>query len=256
MTLELRDIVLSRRDKTILRGVTAAPFQRGEFIALAGPNGAGKSTLLRAISQSLPYRGHAVLDGDDLARLGPLQRSDRVGYMPQNLPSHTDLTVLEGLLVALHAGGRSGLGTAEKMARIEALLDRFSIGYLAERPLSSLSGGQRQTVGLAQSLVRDPGLLLLDEPTAALDLAMQFRILSELRVLAREGRIVVAVLHDLSQAARWADRIVLLQDGRIHSQGQPDAVLTPDILAQVYRICARVERDSMGNLITVVTGSA
>ncbi|MEO9781778.1 MAG: ABC transporter ATP-binding protein [Sedimentitalea sp.] len=254
MTLELRDIVVSRRGKSILNGVSVFPFKQGEFIALVGPNGAGKSTLLRALSQTLPYQGSAVLNGQDLAKMKQSLRSDLVGYLPQNLQSQTDLTVLESLLVAMHAGGGKRMQAAVQMTRFDALLSRFSIAHLTERPLSSLSGGQRQTVGLAQSLVRDPTLLLLDEPTAALDLAMQFRILSELQLLAREGRIVIAVLHDLSQAARWADRIVVLHEGCIHGQGSPGNMLTPDVLAEVYKISARVEHDSKGNLITAVDG--
>lgn len=256
MTLELNNIVVSQGRKTILQGVSTRPFDQGQFIALLGPNGAGKSTLLRAVSQSLPYQGSAILNGADLAHMAQSQRSDLVGYLPQNLQSQTDLTVLEALLVAMHAGGGTRPTTAQKLTRIEGLLERFSITHLTERPLSSLSGGQRQTVGLAQSLARDPTLLLLDEPTAALDLAMQFRILSELHLLAREGRIVIAVLHDLNLAARWADQIVLLQAGRIHGQGSPKEMLTPETLATVYGISARVEHDSMGNLITVVDGLA
>ncbi|MDF3607749.1 ABC transporter ATP-binding protein [Paracoccus sp. DMF-8] len=107
-------------------------------------------------------------------------------------------------------------------------------------------------VGLAQAVVRDPRLLLLDEPTSALDLARQVRLLGDVRRLAAEGRIVLAVLHDLALAARWADRIVVLHNGRLHSAGRPDEVLTPAMLSEVYGVEARVEYCSRGHLMVLI----
>src|SRR5690606_15656875 len=130
--------------------------------------------------------------------------------------------------------------------------ERLGIAELALRPLNQLSGGQRQMVSLAQAIVRDPRLLLLDEPTSALDLARQMRLLGELRRLAAEGRVVVAVLHDLALAAQWADRIVVLHGGAVHSDGPPATVLTPSMLAQVYRVEARVERCTRDKLVVLI----
>ena len=109
-------------------------------------------------------------------------------------------------------------------------------------------------VGLAQALVRDPALLLLDEPTSALDMARQVRLLTEVRRVAAEGRVVLAVLHDLALAAQWADRIAVLHKGRLHSFGTPAEVVTPAMLAEVYGVEARVERCSRGRLMVLIDG--
>lgn len=255
MTLTLSNLSLTRGRKTLLRDATFSPLLPGEFTVLAGPNGAGKSSLLRAIAQTLPYRGMIAHEGRDLSRMQRRERAALLGYMPQNLQSQSDLSVLEGLFVAMNAGGRNALDRAGQLARAEALLKRFDISHLAGRRLSALSGGQRQTVGLAQALARNPALILLDEPTAALDLAMQFRILGEIAQIAADGRIVIAVLHDLTQAARWADRIILMHDGIVRADGPPAEVLTPGLLKEVYHVDARVERDSRNHLIISVDGT-
>src|SRR5690606_21060257 len=119
---------------------------------------------------------------------------------------------------------------------------------------SRLSGGQRQLASLAQTIVRDPVVLLLDEPTSALDLARSHRMMAEMRALAREGHVVLAVLHDLALAARWADRLLVLDGGRLHSGGPPEEVLTEAMLAEVYGVEARVERCSRGRLMVLVDG--
>lgn len=255
MSLTISDLFLTRGSKTVLQGATLAPLKTGEFTVIAGPNGAGKSSLLRAITQTLPYQGEIAYDRQDLSYMRPRDRAAILGYMPQSLQSQSDLSVLEGLFVAMNAAGRTMLGQAQQLRHAEALLARFDIGHLATQRLSSLSGGQRQTVGLAQALARDPALILLDEPTAALDLAMQFRILSEVKQIAREGRIVLAVLHDLTQAARWADRIIVLHDGEVRADGKPRDVLTSDMLRQAYNVVARVEEDSHGHLNIAVDGT-
>lgn len=256
MTLAITDLTVARGPRKVIDGLTLPAFAEGEFAVIAGPNAAGKSTLLRAIARLLPAEGRVMLDGDDLARLPRAELSRRVGFMPQSLESRSGLSVLDSLLVAMNAGGGMTGATVGGTAHAVGVLDRFGLGELALRPLNALSGGQRQAVALAQAMIRDPRLLLLDEPTSALDLARQFALLREARALAREGRIVIAVLHDLAQAAQWADRIVMLSGGRLAASGTPDAVLTPALLRQVYGISARVERCSKGRLMVMVDGPA
>lgn len=239
------------RARTVLEGMSLPLLVPGEVTVLAGPNAAGKSTLLRAIAGLVPARGEIRLDGEDLAAMPGRRRAERVGFMPQSLPAGAALVVLESVIAALRA---SGAAVAGPEARAMAVLDRLGIGALALEPLDQLSGGQRQMVALAQAIVRDPRLLLLDEPTSALDLARQVSLLAEMRRIAAEGRVVLAVLHDLALAARWADRIAVLHQGRLHGFGRPEAVLTPAMLAEVYGVEARVERCSRGQLMVMVDG--
>lgn len=252
MSLIARDISVRFGARRVLDGLSLPELRPGEITVLAGPNAAGKSTLLRAIAQLVPHRGCTALDGQDLARIPALERARLVGFMPQTLPSGSSLIALETVIAALRAGRSMAAHQADAAAM--AVMERLGIAALALEPLDSLSGGQRQMVSLAQAIVRDPRLLLLDEPTSALDLARQVRLLSQLRRLAGEGRVVVAVLHDLALAAQWADRIVLIHDGRVHAEGAPEAVLTPDLLAQVYGVEARVERCSRGRLMVLIDG--
>lgn len=236
----------------VLEGLDLPLLSPGEVTVLAGPNAAGKSTLLRAIAQLQPHRGTVMLDGRDLARLPVQDRARLVGFMPQTLPAGSSLVALESVIAALRAGGALPAHQADKAAM--AVMEKLGIAPLALEPLAAMSGGQRQMVSLAQAIVRDPRLLLLDEPTSALDMARQVRLLSELRRLAGEGRIVVAVLHDLALAAQWADRIVLMHGGHTHASGTPEQVLTPGLLAEVYGVDARVERCSRGRIMVLIDG--
>ncbi len=239
--------------RKVLSGLSLPDLAPGEVTVIAGPNAAGKSTLLRAIAQLAPYRGQIRLGDVDLAGIGSAQRSKLVGFMPQSLPGGAGLVVLETVIAALRAGGADTPAQGIETAAI-GVLERLGIGALALEPLDQLSGGQRQMVGLAQAIVRDPRLLLLDEPTSALDLARQVRLLAELRRIAAEGRVVLAVLHDLTLAARWADRIAVLHGHRLHSFGAPAEVLTPAMLAEVYGVAARIERGSRGDLMIQIDG--
>ncbi|SEN85509.1 iron complex transport system ATP-binding protein [Paracoccus alcaliphilus] len=248
--LSVRDVSIRYGRRVILDGLSLPDLPAGQVTVLAGPNAAGKSTLLRAVAQLGSYHGGITLDGRDLAHLPGAERARLVGFMPQTLPSGSSLIVLQSILAALRATGETPAAEADAAAM--AVLDRLGIADLALRPLDQLSGGQRQMVSLAQAIVRDPRLLLLDEPTSALDLARQVRLLAELRRLAAEGRVVLAVLHDLALAAQWADRIVVLHQGGLHSHGQPAQVLTPAMLAEVYQVEARVERCSRGNLTVMI----
>lgn len=248
--LSVQNITLRYGTRTVFQGLSLPDLQVGEVTVLAGPNAAGKSTLLRAIAQLAPYRGRVFLDGEDLSRKSTSARAGLIGFMPQILPSPSSLIVLESVIAALRAS--SDMPAARSDEKAMEVLDRLGIGSLAMRSLDQLSGGQRQMVSLAQAIISDPCLLLLDEPTSALDLARQSRLLSELRRLAAEGRIVVAVLHDLALAAQWADRIVMLDNGALYKAGNPETVLTPAMLAEVYGVEGRIERCSRGRIMVLI----
>jgi iron complex transport system ATP-binding protein len=201
--------------------------QAGEVVALVGPNGSGKSSLLRAMAGLARCSGAVRCDG-------------RIGFLPQDNGARAALTVMETVLL-----GRIralGLRVPEaEVARATAALERLGIADLALRLVSELSGGQRQLVFLAQMLASDPAILLLDEPTSALDVRNQLALLALLRDLARRaGLLVVVVLHDLNAAARFADRMLVLSEGRLFADGAAADVLTEVLLADVYGVQAEI----------------
>ena len=211
----------------------------GEVLALLGPNGSGKSSLLRATAGLLRHGGRVVLDG---------AAPEATGFMPQDSGARAALTVLETVLL----GRRRALGwrvPRAELARAAQVLDMLGLAPLASRLLCELSGGQRQMVFLAQVLAAEPSVLLLDEPTSALDIRHQLALLDLLRRITRDrGLVTVIALHDLNAAARFADRVALLCDGRLLAQGPPAAVLTADRLAFAYRVEAQIHAAPDGHL--------
>ncbi len=242
--------------RKVLRDLSLDALRPGTVTALVGPNAAGKSTLLRAMAGLVKADGAVHYGETDLMRLSIAERSRLVGFMPQSLPTGASLTVLESVLTALMAFRHGAQGGASAREQAFAVLERLAIADLAMSPLDSLSGGQRQMVGLAQAIARRPKILLLDEPTSALDLARQHQVMAMVRAVAQEGRIVVAVLHDLALAAQWADHVVMLDHGTVHVAGRPEEAITPAALRAIYGIDARVERCSQGRLQIMTDGLA
>lgn len=243
LDLCISNLSVSYGKKPVIRGLSLAPIQAGQVTALVGPNAAGKTTLLRSIAGLLKATGQANLRRSNLLDISALERSALISYMPQSMPERASLTVLESVLATWHAVPRDATTeSGNARDRSIALLDRLGIADIALERLDCLSGGQRQLCGLAQSLISDPAALLLDEPTSALDLRHQATVMSVVRELAAAGKIVICVLHDLSQAARWADSIIVMSKGALHSQGAPDQTITPQMLAEVYAVRAHVER--------------
>ncbi|TDS71104.1 ABC transporter ATP-binding protein [Comamonas sp. JUb58] len=245
------------RQRQVIDQLQLPPLQPGQVTALVGPNGAGKSSLLKALAGLVPARGSLQLGSTALHALRPAQRAQYVGYMPQFAAEGVALTVLESLLAALRSQNSSSNAPANAtpIERVHALLQQLGIAHLALLPLDSLSGGQRQLVSLAQSVIREPAILLLDEPTSALDLRHQALVMGTARMLAQQGRIVIAVLHDLNLAARWADALIVLRRGSLYTSGSPAQTLTPAMLAEVYGVQARVQSCSQGWLQIVVDGT-
>ncbi|WP_238914392.1 ABC transporter ATP-binding protein [Achromobacter insolitus] len=238
----------------VLHALSIPDLPAGQVTALLGPNGSGKSTLLKALAGLVRVRaGSAPLDGRDLVRQSFGERARQVVYLPQGLPAAVHLRVFESVLVAAKAG--DGPASPVDMQAIDRLLERLGIAHLALQYLDSLSGGQKQLVGLAQALIRHPRVLLLDEPLSALDLNYQFHVMRLLRQETREhGLISIIVLHDLNVALQHADRAVMIHDGRLHAAGLPADVITPASLAAVYGVQGRVEACSRGLRQVLIDG--
>jgi iron complex transport system ATP-binding protein len=221
--------------RAVLRGIDLE-LGPGRLIALVGPNGSGKSTLLRALSGLIrPTGGAVTLDGVDVSTLSRATLASRIAVVPQTFDTLFPFTVRE--IVALGRSARLGLfarpSPADAAAVARAIVDQ-DLAPLADRRLDALSGGERQRVVLAMAMAQEAGVLLLDEPTAHLDPAHQRSILRTVGELARSGGVtVLAVLHDLNLAA-LADRIVVLDGGRIVADGGPAVALSADVVARVF----------------------
>lgn len=214
----------------------------GAVCAVVGPNGAGKSTLLRAIAGlTSTCRGRAVWEGKNLLSMRGRDRARVVAFVEQESTTEETLTVRE--VVAL---GRVphrpllGFGDAREDAAVRAALRTTACAEFAEHRFLDLSGGQRQRVQLARALAQQPRLLVLDEPTNHLDPHAQLSTLRLVRELAAEGVTVLAALHDLTHAAAWCDHVIVLSAGRVVATGEPDAVLTPQLIEAVYGVEAHV----------------
>lgn len=211
---------------------------RGEMVALVGPNGAGKSTLLRAIAGDIALAaGNVRLDERPVAALSAAERADRRAVLPQRSGLAAGFTAAEVVELGLRGAPREA---GARRAAARRRLDEVELGHLADRSYPTLSGGEQQRVQLARVLAQlgDGGgrALLLDEPTAALDPRHQHVVLRLARRAADTGHAVVAALHDLSSAARWADRVALLDQGRLAADGPPGEVLQRDLLREVFAV--------------------
>lgn len=231
--------------RKVITDLSIPSLPRGKITVLLGPNGCGKSTLLRSLAGLNPAQGELWLDDENLMRLPFAKRADRVVYLPQSLPSGVHLHVMESIIVAQRASG--GPAHQRDEAAVMALLEQLGIAHLALSDLEELSGGQKQLVGLAQSLIRRPSLLLLDEPLSALDLNYQYHVMD---IIGRETRrrniVTLVVLHDINIALHHGEHVLMLQQGRLIADGAPEQVITPENLARVYGVQGRIEHCSMG----------
>jgi len=237
-TLQLNDVGVRYGKREVLSGITTPTLKGGEVTAVIGPNAAGKSSLFRRIAGLLGGPGDISIDGI------PEHRASRVCYMPQDTSVNTVLTVYESILLARKQGADPRVSDADLEA-VDEVLGSLRIENIAFKGLWELSGGQRQLVSLAQTLVRNPEILLLDEPTSALDLHRQVEVLALIQSLARKRQIcVVLAIHDLNQVLRVADRVMVIDAGTMVRCGPAEAVITPELLREIYKVEGRIERCS------------
>jgi iron complex transport system ATP-binding protein len=216
--------------------------ERGTWTTVIGPNGAGKTTLLRAVAGLVGYEGSVAVGEEEVRSMRPAERARRLAVVPQQPLLPPDMTVGEYALLGrtphLPYLGRPG---ARDRGVVEAVLARLDLGHLAARRLGALSGGERQRAVLARALAQDAPVLLLDEPTTALDVGRQQDALELVAALrAERGLTVLGAMHDLTLAGQYADRLALLDDGRVVAEGAPAEVLEERLIARHYRARVRV----------------
>jgi iron complex transport system ATP-binding protein len=240
--LSARNVSVIRGRRNIVDDATMA-LNAGELTILAGPNGAGKTTLARAMAGVLAFNGSVTFDGGDLTAMPPRARARALAYLPQGHQFHGPLIV--SIIVALcretHADPFSQQSAADRAA-IQRAMEATATEDFATRTITTLSGGERARVAMARALATEAPVLIADEPTASLDERHQLIVMELLQQIAHQGAAVLAIIHDLTLAMRFADRVVLMNEGRIVANDTPPLALTPDRIAAVFGISVnRVE---------------
>ncbi|MFL1428449.1 MULTISPECIES: ABC transporter ATP-binding protein [unclassified Nocardiopsis] len=244
-SLLVEDLTLGYQDRVVIEDLDLA-VPPGRITVIVGANACGKSTLLRAMSRLLsPRGGRVLLDGEQVHRMPSRQVARTLGLLPQSpiAPEGIAVSDLVGRGRHPHQGVFSRW-TRQDDEAVAAALEATGTLELADRPVDELSGGQRQRVWIAMALAQRTDLLLLDEPTTFLDVSHQVEVLDLLTDLNRSlGTTIVMVLHDLNLAARYADHLIALADGRLHAAGTPEQVLTPETVEAVFGLRSRIITD-------------
>ena len=255
--LTAKDLSYSADGKALVTGASFA-LEPGTLTALVGPNGAGKTTLLRlALGLLEPDTGSAQIEGEAIAHLSPIERARKIAYLPQSRPLVWPQPVRDVVALGRFAyGGTPERLSPEDVAAVTRAIAACELEGFEERAADTLSGGELSRVHLARALAAETPVLIADEPVAALDPRYAHEVLRLFKRASGEGRAVLTVLHDLALAARYADRLIWLNEGRITADGTPQETLTQERLRQVFGVEARVEVDADGAVSLHILGPA
>jgi iron complex transport system ATP-binding protein len=238
--LTAKDVTVRLGGKVIVERASLA-LRGGELVALVGPNGAGKTTLIRALAGLAPSDGAITLGGKPLDAMKPRERARAVAYLPQGHIFHWPMSVESIVMLGRAPHGDPFSSTSpEDRTAVERALATTETQAFAQRAVTTLSGGEKARVALARALATQAGVLLADEPTASLDPRHQLVVMELLRAAARNGNAILAIVHDLTLAARFADRVLVMARGRIVADGPPADALSVERLAAVFGIEAAI----------------
>lgn len=248
--LNLQALSAKLGGSNVLHSVSAE-IAAGHVTGLIGPNGAGKTTLMRAASALIPFEGQVLIAGQPVQALSHQERARRIAYLPQARMlawpvSVADLVAL-GRLPWQRFGAKPGLADVEAC---KAAMQHMDVVHLASRKVTELSGGEQARVLAARAVAQNAPMLMADEPAAGLDPAHQIAMMQALAALAAQGSAILVSLHDLGLAARWCDRLIVLEKGGLAAQGRPEDVLTDGLLDAVFGIKAEMRRTAHGLLLT------
>ena len=254
MNLRIKGVGFRYDSRKALEAVTCEAVER-EILGIIGPNGAGKTTLLRCINNTLkPQVGVVLINGQDVSGWDRRRIARHMGLVPQSAVITFPFTVLEVVLMGRHPHQSLFGGESERDLEVvrEALRLTDTLRF-ATRPVTELSGGERQRVIIARALAQEPDTLLLDEPTLHLDLNHQLEVLGLVRRLTRErGLVTIMTSHDLNLAARYCDRLLMLEQGRVYAVGAPEEVLTPANIRRVYQVEAEITRHPATGMLHIL----
>lgn len=251
MDIELKQLEFGYNStNTVLKGIDFM-FDKSEFICIMGPNGVGKSTLIHCMNKILkPTGGTALIDGKDISTIKLKELAKNMGYVPNTSEDTFPLTVVDTVMIGLQNDYKFGT-PSDDLRKVYDVLRLMGIEDLALRNFDELSAGQHQKVMLARGLVREPSIVLLDEPTSNLDIRHQIEVTKTLsRLPKNKGITIVMISHDINITAKYADRIIMIHEGKIFAVGTPSEVLTKENLRIVYGVDADIiERDGRPHVI-------
>lgn len=235
--LRVQNLTVERDKKRVLHNISF-DLKEKSITSVIGPNGSGKSTLLKSISRYLGYKGEILLQGRDIQKYRTRKLAEKMAYLPQRAAAPSDYTVRD--LVCLGRfplKGRRATLNSRDTERIQWALERTELTEYSCRAIGTLSGGEQQRAWIAMALAREPDLLLLDEPTTFLDIAHQLEILELIKEINNQtGTTVMMVLHDINQAARYSEEILVLKEGQLHKQGEPQMIISSETMEEVFSL--------------------